>query len=121
MPICSPRSKNSQLRGYRLNGTAAATGTSTKTDATTRTALGEVRAIVHRGSDHLELPTLFWRQLEVIGSSMNDRSDFAEAVRVVAAGAVEVPVAASLPFDRYPEALGSLERGEQIGKLILVR
>ena len=53
----------------------------------------------------LTLPTLFWRQLEVIGSSMNDRSDFAEAVRVVAAGSVEVPVAASLPFDRYPEAL----------------
>ncbi len=72
-------------------------------------------------SADLALPTLFWRQLEVIGSSMNDRSDFAEAVRMAAAGAVEMPVAASLPFDRYPEALDLLERGEQIGKLILVR
>ena len=69
----------------------------------------------------LTLPTLFWRQLEVIGSSMNDRSDFAEAVRVVAAGSVEVPVAASLAFDRYPRALELLEKGEQIGKLMLVR
>ena len=41
----------------------------------------------------LRLPTLFWRQLEVIGASMNDRTDFAEALRLVATGQVEVPVA----------------------------
>jgi len=69
----------------------------------------------------LPLPTLFWRQLEVIGASMNDRSDFAAAVRLVAAGEVDVPVAASVPFDRYSEALEQLDRGDQIGKLILVR
>ena len=68
----------------------------------------------------LTLPTLFWRQLEVIGASMNDRTDFAEAVRLVATGQVEVP-AASIPFDGYPEALERLDRGRQIGKLILVR
>jgi NADPH:quinone reductase-like Zn-dependent oxidoreductase len=72
-------------------------------------------------SVELPLPTLFWRQLEVIGASMNDRSDFAEAVRLVAEGAVDLPVAASVPFDRYPEALEQLDGGDQIGKLILVR
>ncbi|MFI5054808.1 MAG: zinc-binding dehydrogenase [Actinomycetota bacterium] len=68
----------------------------------------------------LTLPTLFWRQLEVIGASMNDRMDFAEALRLVATGQVEVP-AASIPFDGYPAALERLDRGRQIGKLILVR
>jgi len=68
----------------------------------------------------LPLPTLFWRQLEVIGSSMNDRSDFAEAVRLVTDGEVDVPVATAVPFDRYPEALELLERADQIGKLILI-
>ena len=69
----------------------------------------------------LSLPTLFWRQLEVIGASMNDRSDFAEAVRPVADGEVDVPVATAVPFEHYPEAMELLERADQIGKLILVR
>jgi NADPH:quinone reductase-like Zn-dependent oxidoreductase len=68
----------------------------------------------------LTLPTLFWRQLEVIGASMNDRADFAEALDLVARGQVEVPVA-SIPFDGYPVALERLAGGRQIGKLILVR
>jgi D-arabinose 1-dehydrogenase-like Zn-dependent alcohol dehydrogenase len=51
---------------------------------------------------------------------MNDRTDFAEALRLVATGQVEVPVAA-VPFDGYPEALERLAGGHQIGKLILVR
>ena len=69
----------------------------------------------------LQLPTLFWRQLEIVGSSMNDRSDFAEAVRLVATGAVGMPVEEPIPFDRYPQALKRLEHEEQFGKLVLIR
>lgn len=71
-------------------------------------------------SADLALPTLFWRQLEVIGASMNDRADFAEAIRLVAMGQVEVPVE-TIPFDDFPRALGRLADGGQIGKLVLVR
>jgi len=63
---------------------------------------------------------LFWRQLEVIGASMNDRTDFAEALRLVATGQVEMPVTA-IPFEDYPAALERLSGAHQIGKLILVR
>jgi NADPH:quinone reductase-like Zn-dependent oxidoreductase len=88
-------------------------------------ALGKGGRLVTNGSTSgrsvdLTLPTLFWRQLEVIGASMNDRTDFAEALRLVASGQVEVPVTA-IPFDDYPEALERLAGGHQIGKLILVR
>jgi NADPH:quinone reductase-like Zn-dependent oxidoreductase len=69
----------------------------------------------------LHLPTLFWRQLEVIGASMNDREDFAEAVRLVAAGEVDLPVAGAMTFEEYPAALERLAAGSQLGKLLLKR
>jgi NADPH:quinone reductase-like Zn-dependent oxidoreductase len=69
----------------------------------------------------LPLPTLFWRQLEVIGASMNDRSDFAEAARLVASGDVAMPIGTPVPFEGYPDALEALRRGDQLGKLVLNR
>ncbi|MEP6972829.1 MAG: zinc-binding dehydrogenase [Actinomycetota bacterium] len=69
----------------------------------------------------LSLPALFWRQLEVVGASMNDRSDFAEAARLVAGGDVVIPVGTPVPFEEYPDALEQLRRGDQLGKLVLNR
>ena len=43
----------------------------------------------------LHLPTLFWRQLEVIGSTMNDHREFADAMQLVGSGAVEIPIDAT--------------------------
>jgi NADPH:quinone reductase-like Zn-dependent oxidoreductase len=67
----------------------------------------------------IHLPTLFWRHLEVIGTSMNDHDEFAEAVRLVADGSVEVPAETPLALDRYPEAFERLGSGEHLGKLVL--
>jgi NADPH:quinone reductase-like Zn-dependent oxidoreductase len=69
----------------------------------------------------LPLPRLFWRQLEVIGASMNGRDEFAEALHLAETGAVTVPVEASVAFDRYPELLERLAVGEHLGKLVLNR
>jgi NADPH:quinone reductase-like Zn-dependent oxidoreductase len=69
----------------------------------------------------LHLPTLFWRHLEVVGSSMNDRAEFAEAVDLVATGEVEVPVEQVFPFEAYREALAALEGGRRLGKLVCNR
>ena len=69
----------------------------------------------------LHLPTLFWRQLEVIGSSMNDHQEFADAVAMVAGGALDIPVDSVVPFEDYPTALARLESGDQLGKLVLAR
>jgi zinc-binding alcohol dehydrogenase/oxidoreductase len=69
----------------------------------------------------LHLPTLFWRQLEVIGASMNDHREFAEAVRLVDAGSVSVPVDSVVPFEDLRAALERLESGKQLGKIVLGR
>ncbi|HEX6132169.1 MAG TPA: alcohol dehydrogenase catalytic domain-containing protein, partial [Actinomycetota bacterium] len=69
----------------------------------------------------LHLPTLFWRQLEVIGATMNDHDEFAEAVRLVADGAVRLPVDTVYAFEDYPAALARLEAGDRLGALVLAR
>ncbi|MEP7059527.1 MAG: zinc-binding dehydrogenase [Actinomycetota bacterium] len=69
----------------------------------------------------LHLPTLFWRQLEVIGSTMNDHREFDEAAELVAEGRVRIPVDTTFGFDEFPAALERLESGEQLGKIVLGR
>jgi zinc-binding alcohol dehydrogenase/oxidoreductase len=68
----------------------------------------------------LHLPTMFWRQLQVIGSSMNDHEEFAQAASLVEEG-LDVPVDAVFAFEEFPDALARLEAGEQLGKLVLGR
>jgi NADPH:quinone reductase-like Zn-dependent oxidoreductase len=69
----------------------------------------------------MHLPTVFWRQLEVIGSSMNDHREFAEAVRLVDDGSVAVPVDSVVPLEEFPSALERLESGDHLGKIVLAR
>ena len=69
----------------------------------------------------LHLPTLFWRQLEVIGATMNDHQEFADAVQLVGSGAVEIPIDTVVGFEDFPAALERLESGEQLGKIVLTR
>jgi NADPH:quinone reductase-like Zn-dependent oxidoreductase len=67
----------------------------------------------------LHLPSFFWRQQEVIGSTMNDHEQFRRAVDLVGDGTVPVPIDTVLPFERLPEALGRLEAGAHFGKIVL--
>ncbi len=66
----------------------------------------------------LHLPTLFFRQHEIIGSTMGSPEEFADLTRAVAAG-LPVHVDAELALADYPEALERLRRGDQLGKLVL--
>ena len=50
----------------------------------------------------LHLPTLFWRQLEVIGATMNDHREFADAMQLVGSGTVEIPIDATFGFEELP-------------------
>jgi NADPH:quinone reductase-like Zn-dependent oxidoreductase len=69
----------------------------------------------------IHVPTLFWRQLELIGSSMNDRSDFAEAVRLVGEDEVRLPLEPAFAFDSYTAALARLGDDRRVGKISLNR
>jgi NADPH:quinone reductase-like Zn-dependent oxidoreductase len=66
----------------------------------------------------LDLPRLFFKQIEVIGSTMGGYGEFAAVTRLIEQG---LPVSVDGVVDRseYPAALARLEAGDQLGKLVL--
>jgi NADPH:quinone reductase-like Zn-dependent oxidoreductase len=66
----------------------------------------------------LDLPRLFFKQIEVIGSTMGGYGEFAEVTRLVDQG-LPVSVDSSLDLEAYPTALARLEAGAQLGKVVL--
>lgn len=69
----------------------------------------------------LTLPVLWFKHLEIIGSSMSTHSQFARALHLVSSGEVPAPVDSVFEFDRLPDALRRLEAGEQMGKVVVSR
>jgi len=67
----------------------------------------------------LNLPVLFFRHLELIGSSMGNHAQFARALNWLRLGQVQSPVARTFPFGELPEALRYLEAGMQMGNVVL--
>jgi zinc-binding alcohol dehydrogenase/oxidoreductase len=66
----------------------------------------------------LNLPRLFFKQVEIIGSTMGSYPEFDQVTRLVDQA---LPVQVDEVFDRadYPAALERLRRGEQLGKVVL--
>ncbi len=67
----------------------------------------------------LTVPHLFFRQLELIGSSMANHAQFARAATWVTTGGAKAPVSRVFDFADLPAALEFLEKGEQLGKVVL--
>lgn len=67
----------------------------------------------------LNLPVLFFRHLELIGSSMGNHAQFARALNWVRLGRARPPVARTFPFGELPDALRFLESGAQMGNVVL--
>jgi NADPH:quinone reductase-like Zn-dependent oxidoreductase len=68
----------------------------------------------------ISLPRLFFKQYELIGSTMGSYEEFAEVTRLVEQG-LAVHVDRTYDLSQYPAALERLERGEQLGKVVLTR
>ena len=66
----------------------------------------------------INLPALFFKQFEIIGSSMGSYQEFAEVTALMAQG-LEVRVDDVVGLSDYPAALARLEAGEQLGKIVL--
>lgn len=66
----------------------------------------------------LNIPRLFFKQIEIIGSTMGSYEEFASLTALVERG---LPVQIDGVFDLvdYPKALDRLEQGEQLGKIVL--
>lgn len=67
----------------------------------------------------LDLPRLFFKQIEVIGSTMGGYGEFAEVTRLMSQG-LPVSIDQVVGLDEYPLALARLEAAEQLGKLVLM-
>lgn len=69
----------------------------------------------------LTIPALFFRQLELIGSSMGNHAQFARALNWIRLGKAQSPVSEVFDFEDLPEALRLLDSGEQLGKVVVTR
>lgn len=67
----------------------------------------------------LSFPYLFYRQIELIGSSMGNHAQFARALTWIAMGRAKAPVSKVFPFSELPEALRYLNAAEQVGKVVI--
>ncbi len=68
----------------------------------------------------LTLPRLFFKQFEIIGSTMGSYQEFDEVCALVDAG-VAITIDGTHPLEDYQVALARLEQGEQLGKIVLTR
>ncbi|MCU1379977.1 MAG: hypothetical protein JWN29_2960 [Acidimicrobiales bacterium] len=64
------------------------------------------------------LPRLFFKHHEIIGSTMGSHEEWAEVVDLVRQG-LPIVVDRTVPLAEYPDALERLEKGEQLGKIVL--
>lgn len=66
----------------------------------------------------ITLPRLFFKQYEIIGSTMGSYQEFDEVTRLVEQG-LPIHVDRTFPLAEYDAALERLRQGEQLGKIVL--
>jgi NADPH:quinone reductase-like Zn-dependent oxidoreductase len=67
----------------------------------------------------LDLRRLFWHQWSILGSTLGSRREYGEIVQWAREGKLWPLVEQVVPLDQAGLALKRLERGEQMGKLVL--
>jgi len=95
------------------------------------TWVGSVRALASGGrlvtyggtggpKVELDIRAVFWRQIQVIGTTMASRGEFEDLLRVIFAGRLRPIVDSVMPLDDARAAHERLEAGGQFGKIVLV-
>ena len=67
----------------------------------------------------LDIRRLFWHQWSLLGSTLGNRREYAEVVRLAHQGKLWPVVDRVVPLSESRSALERLHRGEQIGKLVI--
>ncbi|HUF13876.1 MAG TPA: alcohol dehydrogenase catalytic domain-containing protein [Longimicrobiales bacterium] len=67
-----------------------------------------------------DLRLVFWKQLEILGSTMSNDVEFREVMDLVFGGALEPVVDVVWPLERAADAHARLEEGAALGKVVLV-
>src|SRR5207302_8723515 len=66
-----------------------------------------------------QLHRIWWKQLTIYGSTMGTRADFEAVYELVKSGRVKPVVDGVFPLAEAAAAHERLERGEQLGKIVL--
>jgi D-arabinose 1-dehydrogenase-like Zn-dependent alcohol dehydrogenase len=66
----------------------------------------------------VNLPRLFFKQYEIIGSSMGSYEEFDQLLTMIDQG-LPIAIDSVLPLQGYEEALQRLAKGEHLGKIVL--
>lgn len=67
-----------------------------------------------------DIRLVFWRQLQILGSTMANRKEFADMLKLVWQKKLRPVVDRTFPLREAAEAQRVMEAGEQFGKLILI-
>jgi NADPH:quinone reductase-like Zn-dependent oxidoreductase len=67
----------------------------------------------------LDIRRLFWHHWSILGSTMGNAAEYAEIVRRLGRGELRPVVDRVFPLARAREAYERLERGEQLGKIVI--
>jgi zinc-binding alcohol dehydrogenase/oxidoreductase len=62
---------------------------------------------------------MFWHQFTIMGSTMGSLQEYGEIVRLLGQGHLRPTVDSAFPLADGVKAMERLERGEQMGKIVL--
>ncbi len=62
---------------------------------------------------------IFWKQLDVLGSTMGNDEDFKNMVQFVRDHKIKPVIDSVFPLEQAQQAIEKMERGEQFGKIVL--
>ena len=66
-----------------------------------------------------ELRQIFWKQVDILGSTMSNQREFREVMKLVLRGELKPVIDVVLPLERAQEAHARLAKGEQFGKIVM--
>lgn len=67
-----------------------------------------------------DIQQVFWKQLDILGTTMAGSREFETVMRLVFDGELEPVIDTVMPLDRAAEAHDRLEKGDAFGKIVLV-
>ena len=66
-----------------------------------------------------EIRLIFWKQIDILGSTMSNRAEYAQVVKLLAEGKLRPVIDCVFPLERGREALERLHDAAQFGKVVV--
>ena len=66
-----------------------------------------------------EISYIFWKQIDILGSTMSNQSEFRQVMKLIFRGELKPVIDSVFTLDQAREAHTRLEKGEQFGKIVM--